>query len=323
MSPSPTDSTYRAPRWLPGGHAQTIWPLLRKGPMPAFQRERWTTPDGDFIDLDWLPRRPGAPLVVLFHGLEGSSRSPYARSLMRHLADLGWNGVVPHFRGCSGEPNLKPRAYHSGDADEIGWILQRIAAAFPDVPRFAAGVSLGGNALLLWLGTRGDDARKLIDGAAAICPPLDLAAAGHNLGRGFNRVYTRHFLATLKESALAKLARHPGLFDADAVRAAANLYQFDNLVTAPLHGYRDTDDYWLRASSKPHLQDIRLPTLVINPKNDPFLPARHLPGPADVSAHVRLEQPAEGGHVGFVSGSWPGRLDWLPRRLVRFFTEFT
>jgi len=321
LSPSaPADTAYRAPRWLPGGHAQTIWPLLRKGRMPPFQRERWTTPDGDFIDLDWLPHRPGAPLVVLFHGLEGSSRSPYARSLMRHLAQLGWNGVVPHFRGCSGEPNLKARAYHSGDADEIGWILRRIAHRHPDAPRFAAGVSLGGNALLLWLGTRGEAAAALIERAVAICPPLDLAATGHTLAQGFNRVYTRHFLGTLKASALARLARHPGLFDPDAVRAAANLHQFDNLVTAPLHGYRDADDYWHRASSKPHLRGIRLPTLVINPKNDPFLPARHLPGPADVSAHVELEQPAEGGHVGFVSGPWPGRLDWLPRRLVRFFT---
>ena len=313
-------SRYVAPGWLPGGHAQTIWPLLRKGPLPPFRRERWTTPDGDFIDLDWLPRRPGAPLVVLFHGLEGSSHSPYARSLMRHLAGIGWNGVVPHFRGCSGEPNRQPRAYHSGDADEIGWILERLAGVHPDAPRYAAGVSLGGNALLLWLGTRGATALRHLDAAAAICPPLDLSAAGHHLGRGFNRLYTRHFLATLKQRALVKLQRHPGLFDADAVRRAASLYAFDNLVTAPLHGYRDTDDYWLRASSKPHLADIRVPTLVINPRNDPFLPARYLPRPDEVGPAVRLEQPAEGGHVGFVSGTWPGRLDWLPQRLVRFFT---
>jgi hypothetical protein len=289
--------------------------------LPPYRRERWDTPDGDFIDLDWLPHHPGAPLVVLFHGLEGSSRSPYARSLMRHLAALGWNGVVPHFRGCSGEPNRLPRAYHSGDADEIGWILERLAARFARAPRYAAGVSLGGNALLMWLGTRGEAASGLVDAAAAICPPLDLAAAGHHLGRGFNRLYTRHFLATLKVSAAAKLHRHPGLFDADAMQNAANLHEFDTLVTAPLHGFRDADDYWLRASSKPHLPAIRVPTLVINPLNDPFLPARHLPAPHEVSTAVRLEQPAEGGHVGFVAGAWPGHLDWLPGRLVRFFTD--
>ena len=312
---------YRAPRWLPGGHAQTIWPLRCTGPLPNFQRERWTTPDGDFIDLDWLPYQPGAPLVVLFHGLEGSSRSPYARALMHHLAALGWNGVVPHFRGCSGEPNLAPRAYHSGDADEIDWILARMAARFPDTPRYAAGVSLGGNALLLWLGTRGSAAARHLDGAAAICAPLDLAAAGHHLARGFNRVYTRHFLTTLKRSALSKLDQFPGLFDRQAVLRADTLYTFDNLVTAPLHGFRDTDDYWLRASSAPHLPAITVPTLVLNARNDPFLPACHLPTTPQVSSAVQLEQPDEGGHAGFVRGPWPGHLDWLPQRLVQFFTN--
>lgn len=321
MSALPSDcADYRAPSWLPGGHAQTIWPLLRKGPLPDYRRERWTTPDGDFIDADWIPQRPGAPLVVLFHGLEGSSRSPYARALMRHLSELGWNGVVPHFRGCSGEPNLQARAYHSGDAAEIGWMLNLLAERFPAVPRFAAGVSLGGNALLVWLGTQGTAAQGIVERAVAICPPLDLTATGHNLGKGFNRLYSRHFLSTLKSNALAKLTRHPDLFDAHAVRRAASLYDFDNLVTAPLHGYRNTDDYWLRASSKPHLPAIAVPTLILNPRNDPFLPPEALPKAYEVSRAVTLEQPAEGGHVGFVVGAWPGRIDWLPRRLVRFFT---
>lgn len=318
---TPAFPPYVAPRWLPGGHAQTIWPLLVKQPLPAYRRERWDTPDGDFIDLDWLPYQPGAPLLVLFHGLEGSSRSPYARSAMNHAAALGWNGVVPHFRGCSGEPNRLPRAYHSGDTDEIGWILQRLATLHPGVPRYATGVSLGGNALLLWLGTQGRAASTLLHAAAAVCPPLDMAAAGHHLGRGINRLYTRHFLATLKQNAAAKLRRHPDLFDLDTVLRARNLYEFDNLVTAPLHGFRDTDDYWLRSSSKPHLQGISVPTLVINPLNDPFLPAAFLPRPADASSFVTLEQPAEGGHVGFVSGRWPGQLDWLPQRLAHFFTH--
>jgi predicted alpha/beta-fold hydrolase len=317
---TPSITRYIAPRWLPGGHAQTIWPLLRKGPLPDLRRERWDTPDGDFIDLDWLPHRPGAPLVVLFHGLEGSSESPYARSLMRMLTRLGWNGVVPHFRGCSGEPNRLPRAYHSGDADEIGWILERLATLHPQLPRYAAGVSLGGNALLLWLGTRGRDACQTIHAAAAVCPPLDMAAAGHNLSKGFNRLYTRHFLATLKHNAAAKLRQHPELFDLEAMLRTTNLYEFDNLVTAPLHGFRDTDDYWHRASSKAHLKEISIPTLVINPLNDPFLPASFLPSRKDVSSFVTLEQPEEGGHVGFVSGGWPGHLDWLPGRLVHFFT---
>lgn len=315
----PPPGTYVAPRWLPGGHAQTIWPLLRKGSLPALHRERWDTPDGDFIDLDWLPLRPGAPLVVLFHGLEGSSRSPYARYLMRHLAERGWNGVIPHFRGCSGEPNRLPRGYHAGDAEEIGWILERLAARFPAQPRYAAGVSLGGNALLLWLGTRGISATRLIDAAAAICPPVDMNATGHVLAQGFNRLYTRHFLTTLKRNAAIKLGHHPGIFDGRAMWQARTLLEFDNLVTAPLHGFRNADEYWQQASSKPHLPGIRIPTLLLNPLNDPFLPAHHLPGPRDVSSTVRLEQPLEGGHVGFVSGAWPGHLDWLPLRILSFF----
>ncbi|WP_334157865.1 YheT family hydrolase [Oryzomicrobium sp.] len=326
---------YRAPRWLPGGHAQTLWPLLIKPAPPAYRRERWDTPDGDFIDADFLDAAAGsadgaakaaepaptAPLVILFHGLEGSSRSHYAVSLALACQARGWGFVVPHFRGCSGEANRLPRAYHSGDSAEIGWVLARLAQRFPGRPLHVAGVSLGGNALLKWLGEQEEAAGRLIRCAASICPPLDLAAAGFNLGRGFNLVYTRHFLGTLKASALAKLKHHPGLFDPGKVRQARNLYDFDEVVTAPLHGFQGALDYWTRASAKPLLDRVRLPTLLINPANDPFLPAAALPSRHQVSAAVRLEQPAEGGHVGFVTGSPPGRLDWLPRRLLHFFDE--
>ncbi|HRP96881.1 MAG TPA: alpha/beta fold hydrolase, partial [Rhodocyclaceae bacterium] len=214
---------YRAPWWLRGGHAQTIVPLARAGALPTYRRERVDTPDGDFIDLDWLagPSAPGAPLVVLFHGLEGSSRSHYARSLMRAVARRGWRGVVPHFRGCSGVPNRLPRAYHSGDSDEIDWIVQRLAAAAGAAPLFVAGVSLGGNALLKWLGERGATATDQVSAAAAVCPPLDLTASGTALAQGFNRVYTYRFLRTLRAKALAKLERWPGLCDAGRVRSAA------------------------------------------------------------------------------------------------------
>lgn len=314
-----------APAWLPGGHAQTIYPLLIKPAPHAYRRERWETPDADFIDLDWNEsapaalQNPKAPLVVLFHGLEGSSSSHYALALMRTLTTLGWGGVVVHFRGCSGEPNRLPRAYHSGDSDEIDWILRRLKQQHTERPLYAAGVSLGGNALLKWLGEREADAAALIDGAAGISAPLDLTVCGHNLARGFNRVYSKHFLDTLKPSSLAMLERFPGLFDKERVRQARTVYEFDNVVTAPLHGFADADDYWKRASSKPWLQGIRLPTLVLNALNDPFLPAHALPHTNQVSSWVRLEQPAGGGHVGFVSGPPPGHLDWLPQRVVEFF----
>lgn len=322
---------YHAPKWLPGGHAQTIYPLLIKpGPYP-YRRERWETPDQDFIDLDWntftgnagFGEDLGTPLVILFHGLEGSSASHYALALMQALDTLGWGGVVVHFRGCSGEPNRLQRAYHSGDSDEVDWILQRLKARHPQRPLYAAGVSLGGNVLLKWLGERENSARRLLQAAAAVSAPLDLVACGHQLGRGFNRLYSWHFLQTLKPAAAARLQRFPGLFDGQRLRTANTVFAFDDAVTAPLHGFAGADDYWRRSSSKPLLGGIRVPTLVLNAQNDPFLPAHALPRPDQVATQVTLDFPREGGHVGFVSGSLPGRLDWLPQRLVHFFRNAT
>ena len=310
---------YHAPSWLPGGHAQTLWPLLIKPRPLPLRRERWATPDGDFIDVDQLDGPNDAPLLVLFHGLEGSSRSHYAISTARACRQAGWRFVLPHFRGCSGELNRRPRAYHSGDSEEIDWILHRLQIANGGRRLQAAGVSLGGNALLKWAGERGASAGDLVSGIAAVCPPLDLAACGHHLAKGFNRLYTQHFLDTLKARSAARLALFPGLFDETRMRNARNLFQFDDVVTGPIHGFAGADDYWARSSAKPWLNGIEVPALVINPKNDPFLPAQHLPRPAEAGPMVRLEQPATGGHVGFVGGSFPGNLDWLPQRLLHFF----
>lgn len=312
---------YHAPAWLPGGNAQTLWPLLIKPPQIALRRERWTTPDGDFIDVDHLDGPADAPLLVLFHGLEGSARSHYARSTAAACQARGWRFALPHFRGCSGELNHQPRAYHSGDSAEIDWILRRLKADSPDRLLHAAGVSLGGNALLKWAGEQGPAAGEIVSGVAAICPPLDLAACGHHLARGFNKLYTRHFLNTLKTISAARLQRFPGLFDAARMGAASNLWEFDDAVTGPVHGFAGADDYWARSSAKPFLKSIAVPALAVNPKNDPFLPARFLPRRDEVSACVRLEHPEAGGHVGFVSGAFPGKLDWLPQRLLHFFTH--
>jgi predicted alpha/beta-fold hydrolase len=312
-------SGYRAPRWLPGGHLQTIYPFLfRRLAAPPLRRERWDTPDGDFIDVDWLEGGTQQPLVVLFHGLEGCSSSHYARALLRKLHERGWRAAVPHFRGCSGAPNRLPRAYHSGDHAEIDWILRCMAARSPG-PRFAVGVSLGGNALLKWLAHTGASAQDILARAVAVSAPVDLSTAGHLLGRGLNRVYTWHFLRSLKPKSLAKLQRFPDLYDARAVARARSLYEFDNVVTAPLHGFRDADDYWTRASSAPELSRIRVPTLIVHARNDPFLPGAHLPGPDLVSPCVELEYPRDGGHAGFVSGPFPGNLEWLPLRIIAFF----
>jgi len=309
---------YTAPRWLPGGHAQTVWPLLRKGRLPSYRRARWHTPDDDFIDLDWVDGGRTAPLLVLFHGLEGNSGSHYARALMHAVGRRGWCGAVVHFRGCSGEPNLLPRAYHSGDSAEIDWVLRRLRLAHAG-PLFAAGVSLGANCLLKWLGEQGAGAQPVLTAAAAVSAPVDLAAASASLSRGANRLYSRHFLKTLIPTALARLERFPGLYSGETVRAAATLHDFDEAVTAPLHGFRGAADYYAQSSAKQFLGGVKVPTLLLNSRNDPFLPERALPARAQLAAAITQETPRQGGHAGFVVGAFPGRLDWLPGRLLEFF----
>ncbi|HSH89066.1 MAG TPA: alpha/beta fold hydrolase [Ramlibacter sp.] len=312
---------YKAPWWLPGGNLQTIWPALYArrvfGAQPEYRRERWTTPDGDFVDVDWLEGKGAGdrPLLVLFHGLEGSSRSHYAEAFADFAAERGLAFVIPHFRGCSGELNAGPRAYHSGDHEEIAWILARLREHHAG-PMLAVGVSLGGNALMRWAGEVGEDASQLVSAVASVCSPLDLAAGSVAIGRGFNRlVYTTMFLRSMKPKAIEKLQQHPGLFDGERLMAARDLYEFDDIFTAPLHGFRNADDYYARASAKPHLHRIRIPALALNALNDPFVPAASLPRADEVGSHVTLWRPEDGGHVGFPDGGMPGHVRTMPNEV--------
>lgn len=297
------------PWWLAGGHAQTIWPALfsrrtRLG-QPAWRRERWTTPDQDFVDADWLDSEApdDAPLMVMFHGLEGSSASHYVQAMADTCRRRGWRMVLPHFRGCSGELNLAPRAYHSGDHAEIGWMLAQARARHAG-PMVAVGVSLGGNALMRWAQEAGGQAGELACAVASVCSPLDLHRCGEAIAQGFNfHVYTRMFLRTMKPKAQAKWLQHPGLFDLDAVMKARTIKAFDHHFTAPLHGFASADDYYTRASAKPGMARIRIPALALNARNDPFVPADCLPRPHEVG-NVTLWQPETGGHVGFAAGRW-------------------
>ncbi len=344
-----TEDAYRAPWWLRGAHLQTIVPALfaRRSDV-RYSRERWDTPDGDFVDVDRLvsraqspsqfrsgprPSHYAPPVLVVFHGLEGSADSRYVRGLMAAAQELGWDGIAPHFRGCGGSANRLPRFYHSGDSGEVDWVLKRVAAerrsmrastrtSTPsrDAPICAVGISLGGNMLLKWLGERGASAREIVAGAAAISAPMDLVASGAALGRGFTRIYARVFLRTLKAKSRAKLARYPDLFDRARMEASRDLHDFDDVVTGPLHGFRDADDYWTRASSKPLLKQIAVPTLILNAKNDPFLPAFALPTRDQVSSQVTLEFPDEGGHVGFMHAGREAH-EWMPRRVLRFLAS--
>jgi len=308
-----------APWWLPNGHMQTIWPVLfsaandeTNAMTVRYHRQRWTAPDGDFIDMDWLDAPPRDTLLVLFHGLEGSSNSHYALAFAAYAQKMSWNYVVPHFRGCSGEINLAPRAYHSGDFEEIDWILKALRQQHSG-RILVVGVSLGGNALLRWAQESGSQAGQIASALASVSAPVDLTASGLVMGQGFNRqVYTRRFLATMKPKALKKLQQFPRLFDAQDLRSAQDLYAFDNVFTAPLHGFANTAHYWKQASAKPHLAQISVPTLVLNALNDPFIPASSLPDSKSVGKFVSLWQPDNGGHVGFTQAGSAGKPCTLP-----------
>lgn len=317
---------FRAPWWQPGGHVQTIWAALcaRDAQAPAWRRERWDTPDGDFIDIDFSshPASASAPILVLFHGLEGSSSSHYAKALAQVCAQRGWHLAVPHFRGCSGEPNRLLRAYHSGDSDEVDWILRRLQQGASG-GLLAMGVSLGGNALARWAGVQRQAATELVKGAAVVCAPLDLVAGGVNLGRGLNRwIYTPMFMRTLVPKALAKWQQSPGVFDRLRLQRARTLHDFDDVFTGPVHGFRNADDYWIRASAKPLLKQVVVPLLLLNARNDPFVPAHSLPTPDEVSASVQLWQPPHGGHVGFASGAWPTHVQAMPLAVTEWLEQW-
>jgi hypothetical protein len=313
-------TAYEAPRWLPGGQLQTLYAYsLKQTPIFTYRRERWETPDSDFIELDWLDASDESRLLVLFHGLEGCSRSNYAVSLMNQLRREGWRGVVPHFRGCGGEINRLCRSYHAADSAEIDWILRKLRGSHKGVRLCAVGVSLGANMLLKWLGEQGARALDVVERAVAASAPLDLQIAAGQLDYGWNkRIYTSHFLGTMKPKVLAKIAAHGLELDPRAIRASSTFREIDNLYTAPVHGFRNADDYWIRSSSKPWLNRIKVPTLVINARNDPFFPSHALPTRGEVAEAVTLEYPDSGGHVGFVSGRFPGQLRWLPRRILSF-----
>ncbi len=309
---------YSAPFWLPTGHLQTIVATFVCTPSVDYRRQRWELTDGDFVDVDWVEPDSfdaNTPIVVMFHGLEGNSQSTYAKSLMAAAKVKGWRGVVIHFRGCSGEPNRLPRVYYAGDTPEIQQLLLRVREGEPQAPIYAVGFSLGANALLKWLGESGEQAKSVITKAAAVSAPMDLAASATALDTGLNRLlYTPRFVDSMRPKALAMSANFPGLLDDEKIKSAKTIHDIDNAVTAVLFGAANADDYYAQNAAKPWLTQISLPTLILNAKNDPFLPAETLPSAEEVSASVTLEYPETGGHVGFA-----GRDNWLSKHILDFF----
>jgi predicted alpha/beta-fold hydrolase len=324
--------------WLLGGHAQTIYPVFfarrrLNGPI-AFRRQRLELSDGDFLDIDWLDAEQSmAPTMVLFHGLEGSSFSGYAQALASVCRSLGWRCAVVHFRGCSGEINRGPRAYYAGDTGDVEAALSSIRQTVSSGPQAtnnrgpmtAVGVSLGGNALALWAAKQGAMASQWIDSLITVSAPFDLTAAGVAIDTGLNRaIYARLFLSTMKRKAWFKAQQYPDLFDLPRVLAAKTLRIFDDAFTAPLHGFSSVEDYWHRASAKPHLSQVSIPSLLINARNDPLVPAASLPLVSKVSPTVQLCQPEVGGHVGFMASSpmgLPGEITSFAESLCRWAAE--
>jgi predicted alpha/beta-fold hydrolase len=312
---------YRPPWWYRGRHLQTVWgSFFRRLAPPPLRRERVQTEDGDFVDLDWIAASPppGAPFILILHGLEGSSRSHYALGLLREVAERGWAGAVLHFRTCGGEINCSPRLYHSGDTADLQWVAGRLIAQEPDRPFGLVGVSLGGNVMLRWLGERGEALAAEVKAAVAISVPFDLAAAAAVLDRGLRRwLYTEHFLGTMRAKVKAKADMYRDLIDLPAIARARTFREWDRFVTAPLYGFADERDYWERCSSGPVLSAIRRPCLLINAVNDPFVPAASLPIEA-VRGSRWLETAfvPQGGHAGFLEGR--GERSWAERRAVDF-----
>lgn len=311
-----TRSAFRPAWWLPGPHLQTLYPsLFRKRKAPALTRERFELADGDFIDIDWT-QQADAMRVLILHGLEGSLESHYTGGLLSALERAGYSAGLMYFRGRSGEPNRLPRSYHSGDTGDLEEIMQRLTRRHGNSKIAVVGYSLGGNVLLKWLGEKGDRAGATT--AIAISVPLDLHLAALKLGSGLSRIYQRHLLKKLRRSVTAKAALRTPPFPLDDLHELNTFHKFDNEITAPLHGFRDVDDYYAKSSSKQFLKSIRIPTLLLQAIDDPFLPASALPDSDALSPSVTLELSAHGGHVGFISGSNPLQPRyWLEERILQ------
>ncbi len=307
---------FRPPGWLRGPHRQTLFPFLFLRPtIPQWQPERLELPDGDFVDLCHFGEGDG-PRVCLFHGLEGSVRSHYIGGLVQSLLELGCRVTFMHFRGCSGEPNRLPRAYHSGDTGDLGHLITTLRAREPDTPLAAAGFSLGGNALAKYLGEQG--AQTPLSAAVAASVPFDLGVCADYIDRGFSRAYERQLVRRMRASTWAR-ARQVGnlAIDTEALKRARSFREFDDAVTAPLHGFADAADYYRRASSGPWLRSIAVPTRLIQAYDDPFVGPDPVPSRADVADLVEFDVSDHGGHCGFVAADRRGRpYRWLDARIA-------
>jgi uncharacterized protein len=315
---------YRPAWWIPGAHVRTLWGrFVRRPPVVHTRREQWETPDGDVLDVDRLDAAaPDSPRLILLHGLEGTARSHYARGMLAAAQERGWGADFLLFRSCGGALNRTRRFYHSGDTADLDLVVARNRLEHPASPVVLAGFSLGGNVLLKWLAERADDS---VAAAAAVSVPFDLARGARHIDKGFARLYQANFIASLKRKVYAKLERFPDLVDRRKLDAVRSIYEFDELLTAPLHGFAGADDYYARSSALRFLPEIRVPTLLLSAVDDPFLPAAVLDDVRAVAATnsaLHVEFVERGGHVGFVSGTVPWRpVYYAEERVTAFLTS--
>ncbi len=333
MAPEDTDkrivrSDFRPARWLGNRHAQTIYPsfpwVCRE--RPALRREVLKLPDGDQTAVDWVMETENtpksAPLLIILHGLEGSADSTYARMLMHAAVARQWRCCVLHFRDCGDYRNVLPRRYHAGETNDVRYFVAKLEREGQFGPMVAAGYSLGGNVLLKYLGESG--AGCPLKGAAAVCVPLNLHACAEALNIGISKGYQRYLLKRMKKAVTRKFDPHTAAFDWHRAMQAQTFAEFDDAVTAPLHGFANKDDYYDRCSSAQFLKYIERPTLVVNALDDPFMTPDVIPDAAVLSEHVTLEVAERGGHVGFIEGGWPWRPRfYLPERLIGFLAPLT
>lgn len=317
-----TASAFRPAWWLPGPHLQTLYPsLFRRRIIPPLSRQRLELPDGDFLDIDWTGPANGRPVLVL-HGLEGSLESHYAGALLARLGAAGYHAGLLYFRGRSGEPNRLPRSYHSGDTADLDHVVRTLRGTRPRPPVALVGFSLGGNVLLKWLGEQGSAAPACT--AVAVSVPFDLDRTARRLEHGMSRIYRNHLLAKLRRSVIAKAARHRPPVPLDDLARLRSFHAFDDAITAPLHGFAGVEDYYSRSSCGRYLGAIRVPTLILQARDDPFLPPDALPAADDLGPAVTLELSEHGGHVGFVAGRNPAApLYWLEERILGHLAEST
>ena len=295
------NSVYQPCFWLPGPHAQTIWASkFRRLPDPNLQEEQIELDDGDFLNLFWTLKGDG-PMVIILHGLEGDTTSNNVKAMFSVIRIYGWNGVLLLNRNCGGVSNRIQRTYHAGETSDLDWLVNLVKERFPQNPVMIFGYSLGGNTLLKWLGEKEDQAE--IHAAGVVSVPFDLSSCTDRMNRGFSKVYQRHFVNLLKNSAKRKFCDLPPLFDPGDIDSIRTLREFDDRITAPLHGFINADDYYSKSSCKRFLKKIRVPTLIMNSLDDPFLDRATFPKLEEVSDHVELEYHEKGGHAGFIVGS--------------------